>query len=138
MPRTWVWTAVVLVVIAGGSYALYMFLQPEPLPEALRYGNGHIEGTEVHVAAEVPGRVVDSRLVEGESVDAGAPLVSLDRADFVLRRDRAYIGFSDTGRRPVRQIAPTTKFAAQRNLPSSRMCAISALSAVQRKWQKSC
>lgn len=89
MPRTWVWTAVVLVVIAGGSYALYMFLQPEPLPEALLYGNGHIEGTEVHVAAEVPGRVVDSRLVEGESVDAGAPLVSLDRADFVLRRDRA-------------------------------------------------
>ncbi|WP_436639398.1 HlyD family secretion protein [Microbaculum sp. FT89] len=80
---------VALLVIAGGSYALYTFLQPQPLPEAVLYGNGHIEGSEVHVAAEVGGRVVDSRLVEGERVEVGAFLVSVDRADAVLQRDRA-------------------------------------------------
>ena len=78
-----------LAVIAGGSYALYASLQPQPLPEALLYGNGHIEGTEVRVAAEVAGRVVESGLVEGKSVDTGALLVRIDDGDLNLRRERA-------------------------------------------------
>jgi len=89
MRKTWLWTGVVLAVIAGGSYALYVYLQPQPLPEALLYGNGHIEGTEVRVATEVAGRIVESRLVEGEAVDTGAFLIGIDDADFALRRERA-------------------------------------------------
>jgi HlyD family secretion protein len=78
-----------LIVTAGGSYALYAFLQPRPLPDTLLYGNGHIEGTEVRVAAEVVGRIVESRLAEGQTVDTGALLISIDDADFVLRQERA-------------------------------------------------
>jgi len=89
MRRTWFWTGVVLAVIAGGSYALYLYLQPLPLPGQLLYGNGHIEGTEVRVAAEVGGRVVDSRLVEGETVVRGDLLVMLDDTDLALQSRRA-------------------------------------------------
>ncbi len=85
----WLWTAVVLVAIAAGSYGLYLYLSPEPLPEQIVYGNGHIEATEVQVAAEVTGRVVASVLVEGTPVRSGDALVQLDSTDLRLERDRA-------------------------------------------------
>ena len=47
----------VLVLLAGGSYGLYAYLTPPPLPDGLLYGNGHIEGTEIRVSSEVTGRV---------------------------------------------------------------------------------
>lgn len=89
MREAWLWTAAVLLAIAGGSYGLYLYLLPEPLPEQLVYGNGHIEATEVRVAAEIAGRVVESRLVEGQPVQRGDMLVRLDDADLRLERERA-------------------------------------------------
>lgn len=89
MRTTWLWTALVLGLIAGGSYGLYLYLQPEPLPGQLLYGNGHVEGTEVRVGAEVTGRVVESRLVEGAKVERGGLLVRLDDADIQLRKAQA-------------------------------------------------
>lgn len=85
----WLWTAVVLVAIAAGSYGLYLYLSPAPLPDQVVYGNGHIEATEVRVAAEVSGRVVASVLVEGTRIRAGDELVRLDSTDLRLERDRA-------------------------------------------------
>ncbi|MGD9601809.1 MAG: HlyD family secretion protein [Gammaproteobacteria bacterium] len=89
MRTAWLWTAIVLLLIAGGSYGLYVYLKPAPLPAQLLYGNGHVEGTEVKVAAEVAGRVVESRLVEGRTVTAGALLVRLDDTDPRLNKARA-------------------------------------------------
>lgn len=89
MRQTWVWTALLLALIAGGSYGGYLYLRPEPLPERLLYGNGHIEGTEVRVAVEVGARVVESRLVEGETVSRGDLLIRLDVTDLELRHRRA-------------------------------------------------
>ncbi|SMF27734.1 HlyD family secretion protein [Tistlia consotensis] len=88
MNKAWLWTGLILTLAAGGSYALYLHLQPAPLPDQLLYGNGHVEGTEVRVAAEVGGRVVESRLVEGKAVDGGALLVRIDDSDLVLRKER--------------------------------------------------
>lgn len=88
MRKTWLWTAVALVAIAGGSYALYLLLQPPRLLDQVLYGNGRIEGTEVRMSAEVGGRVVESSLQEGTTIAAGAALVTLDDTDFTLRRDR--------------------------------------------------
>lgn len=88
MQKTWLWTALVLAVIAGGSYTLYIYFRPPQMPDQLLYGNGHIEGTEVRIASEVAGRVVDSRLVEGASVDANELLVVIDDTDLVLRTER--------------------------------------------------
>lgn len=84
MRAAWLWTAAILIAIAGGSYGLYLYLIPDPLPEQVVYGNGHIEGTEVKVAAEVAGRVVESALVEGREVTKGDPLVRLDDTDLNL------------------------------------------------------
>ena len=89
MRAVWLWTAAILVVIAGGSYGLYLYLLPEPLPDQVVYGNGHIEGTEIRVAAEIAGRVVENTLVEGRRVEAGDLLVQIDDADLRLERDRA-------------------------------------------------
>lgn len=89
MRKTWLWTGMILVVIAGGSYGLYLYLRPPHLPDQVLYGNGHIEGTEIHVAAEVGGRVVESGVVEGTSVSAGALLVRIDDTDLALRKERA-------------------------------------------------
>lgn len=89
MRKTWVWTALLLALIAGGSYGAYIYLRPEALPVQLLYGNGHIEGTKVRVAAEVGAGVAESRLVEGEIVARGDLLIRLDDTDLVLRHRRA-------------------------------------------------
>jgi HlyD family secretion protein len=88
MRAAWLWTAIALVAIAGGSYGLYLYLLPKPLPEQVVYGNGHIEATEVHIAAEIPGRVVESTLVEGHHVAPGDLLAQIDTADLRLARNR--------------------------------------------------
>lgn len=89
MHKTWMWTAVILLLIAGGSYGLYVYLRPAPLPVQVLYGNGHVEGTEVRIAAEVAGRVVGSRLVEGGLVADGDLLVRLDDTEPRLNKARA-------------------------------------------------
>ena len=78
-----------MVAVAGGSYSLYAWLRPQPLPQQILYGNGHIEGTEIRVAAEVGGRVIKSDLHEGKTVTRGDPLVQLDDAELKLKLARA-------------------------------------------------
>ena len=89
MRNTWIWTALVLLVIAGGSYGIYAFLRPAPLPEQVLYANGVVEGTEIRVSAEVAGRVVENNLVEGALVAEGDLLVRLDDTDARLNKARA-------------------------------------------------
>lgn len=89
MRKTWLWTAFILIAIAAGSYGLYWYLTPRPLPEGLLYGNGHAEATEIRVASELGGRIIDSRLREGAEIAAGDLLVRLDATDLILRKQRA-------------------------------------------------
>ena len=77
----WLWAPLALLLLAIGSYLAYEALQPDPLPEGLLYANGHIEGTEVRLSAQVPGRVEEVVFDEGQTVDADALLVQLDRED---------------------------------------------------------
>lgn len=85
MNRAWLWTPALLILLAAGSYGVFRYMQPEPLPAGLLYGNGHIEGTEVRIAVEVAGRITESRLVEGRAVAQGDLLVRLDDRDFRIR-----------------------------------------------------
>lgn len=85
MTKRWLWTPVALIALAGLSYGLYQVLQPPSLPAGLLYGNGHIEGTEVTVSAEVGGTVVENRLTEGQPVQQGDLLVRLDAADLRIQ-----------------------------------------------------
>lgn len=86
---SWVWTPLLLVALAAGSYAAYRWLSPSALPDGFLYGGGRIEGTEVTIASEVTARVLDSALVEGMTVRAGQELVRLDAKDLKTQLDRA-------------------------------------------------
>lgn len=72
------WSLIGLLLISGISYGVFLATRPNPLPEGFLYGNGHIEGTEVRIASEVPGRVVEQSLTEGASVARGQTVVVID------------------------------------------------------------
>jgi len=88
----WVWMGLALASIGAGSLAAYLALRPPALPDGVLYGNGHIEGIEVRVAAEVPGRIAEMHFEEGRRVGAGDVLTRLDDEDFVLRLSQARAG----------------------------------------------
>ncbi|MCO6414523.1 MAG: efflux RND transporter periplasmic adaptor subunit [Thiogranum sp.] len=87
--KGWMWTALVVLLVAGLSYAAYEALRPAALPTGFLYGNGHIEGTEVAVSAEIAGRVVESHAVEGVAVSEGDLLVRLDDRELQARLAQA-------------------------------------------------
>ncbi len=83
--KSWVWTVLVVVLIAAASYMFYIRTLPPELEQGFLYGNGHVEGTEVNISAEVRGRVLDSNLVEGATVEQGSLLIALDKRDNIAR-----------------------------------------------------
>lgn len=86
--QSWSLTLVALFSAALLSYFLYQILQPEKLPTGFLYGNGHVEGTEIRVSAEVSGRVVKNLLQEGKKVEKGQLLVRLNNTDLKAQLDR--------------------------------------------------
>ena len=89
MNKPWLWTLIGMIGLAVISYALFLWLAPPALPEGFLYGNGRIEATEVTVSAEVSGRVLESALVEGRTVQANDLLVRLDETDLNTRLKQA-------------------------------------------------
>lgn len=89
MRKTWLWTLIGMIGLAVISYVLFLWLLPRALPEGIFYGNGRIEATEVTVSAEVGGRVLESALVEGRTVQANDLLVRLDETDLNTRLKQA-------------------------------------------------
>ena len=65
--------------------------------------SGQVEATEVQVAAQVPGRLVERRVSEGARVDKGATVAVLDTADadLALARARAERGQAEAQLRLV-------------------------------------
>lgn len=100
--RRWLWTPAVLLMLATASYLAYRALTPPPLPAGLLYGNGRIEGTEVRVSSEVPGRIVWSGLVEGKPVAAGETLLRIDPVDLSTTAARVQAEGSAVGRERAR------------------------------------
>lgn len=111
LKRTWIWTPILLVALAAGSYVTYRWLTPLALPDGLLYGGGRIEGTEVTVSSEVTARVLESVLVEGMNVRAGQELVRVDAADIQTQLDRA---------RAEREAAVREKDRLQRDLGTAQ------------------
>jgi HlyD family secretion protein len=80
MNRSWLWVLAGVLVVVVASYVFYAFTRPELLPEGFLYGSGHIEGTEIRIASEVSGRVIEQQMAEGQAVAAGATLLTIDPA----------------------------------------------------------
>ena len=51
--------------------------------------SGTVEGVEVSVASEIPGRVVEVLVAEGQAVQRGDSLFRLDEASIEVRRRKA-------------------------------------------------
>jgi HlyD family secretion protein len=60
---------------------------PAPPDDRIRV-SGHVEATEVRAAAEVSGRILELRVEEGDRVEMGALIASLDTRDAELQIDR--------------------------------------------------
>lgn len=41
MNRSWIWTLIVVLAIAGGSLTAFVMLRPPTLPPGFAYGSGH-------------------------------------------------------------------------------------------------
>jgi membrane fusion protein YbhG len=75
----------VLVIVAAALLAACADRPPE---NAIRV-SGHVEATEVHVAAEVGGRIVELKVDEGARVTSGDVIATLDSRDTELQVQRA-------------------------------------------------
>ncbi len=75
------------VITVAALAALAACRQPAPSNTILV--SGHVEATEVHVAAEVGGRLVELRVAEGDAVAPGDVIALLDTRDIELQIGRA-------------------------------------------------
>jgi HlyD family secretion protein len=135
--RAWLTTPLFLLLLAAGSYGLYVYLTAQPLPDGLLYGNGHIEGTEVRVSSEVTGRVIESRLVEGKAVAAGDLLVRIDDTDSRIQLNQSQAAKADLDQLRARQeteLVPLRHHlsTAQADLERYRSLKESGVASVQR------
>lgn len=70
-----------LLVAAGGAYISYRTLNARQLPPGFLSGNGRIEANEIDVAAKYAARIATVHVQEGDLVEAGAVLATLDTRD---------------------------------------------------------
>ncbi|WP_303784572.1 HlyD family secretion protein [Azovibrio restrictus] len=73
-----------LLVLAALAAAWWV-LRPAPLPEWIAAGNGRLEAMEVDVATKVAGRLLTLGPKEGDRVEAGQVVATLDAEDLAAR-----------------------------------------------------
>jgi HlyD family secretion protein len=76
--RSTLWVMAAVLLLAVGGYLGYLAFRAPELPPEVLYGSGRIEATQVQLASEIPGRVTDNRLIEGQHVRAGEELLRLN------------------------------------------------------------
>jgi HlyD family secretion protein len=81
-------TPVIAAVVIGAA-TLSLAGCREKAPADLIRVSGYVEATEVRVAPEVGGRLVDLKVAEGDRVKAGDVIAQLDTADIALALQRA-------------------------------------------------
>jgi HlyD family secretion protein len=81
VPHTYRCLAFALALIAGGC-------APDT-PENMLRVSGHVEATEVHAAAEAGGRILELRAAEGDRLDRGDVIATVDTRDTELQIRRA-------------------------------------------------
>src|SRR2546426_791773 len=82
--------AAVVVVVALGGFAVWRFvLAPPALPPGVLAVSGRIEGDDSAVAAKTSGRIREIRVREGDRVEAGQGVATLDDGQGRAREDQA-------------------------------------------------
>ncbi len=83
----------ILAAVAVGAALLWSELRPRGLGEGFASGNGRIEATEIDIATQNPGRVLEITVKEGDFVQPGQVLARMDTAvlDAQLNQARAQV-----------------------------------------------
>jgi HlyD family secretion protein len=68
----------IIIVAAGGGAAAYLYLSKPALPPGFAGGNGRLEAKQVDIATKYPGRIKTVLADEGDTVDAGQIVATMD------------------------------------------------------------
>jgi HlyD family secretion protein len=81
---------VLLAVLAGAGFAIWKaFFSTPPVPDSIVLLSGRIEGDDSAIAPKTSGRILEIRVREGDSVQAGDTIAVLDDLQIRAREDQA-------------------------------------------------
>lgn len=95
---------VLILAALGAAYAAWRLRTPE-LPQGVAFGNGRLEATEVDVATKVGGRLATLTPHEGDRVEKGQIVATLDAEDIAaqLRAAEAQVRQAQEATRETRE-----------------------------------
>lgn len=79
--RPWIVAAIVAAAVGTGGYFYWQQQLAATLPEGLASGNGRIEAVQVDISTRIAGRVKEIPAKEGDLVQPGEQLASIDTAE---------------------------------------------------------
>ncbi len=88
-----VFLSILVIAITISFYFVFNYLQPKELSKEFAQGNGRIETTQVDISAKLSGRLLDIPVEEGDIVEKGQLLATLDtkELDAKLQEALAYV-----------------------------------------------
>jgi len=72
------WIVLATTVLAAAAGLAWWHIKPAPLPPGLAVANGRIEATQIDIAAKLPGRVQDVLVMEGDFIEQGQVIATMD------------------------------------------------------------
>ena len=87
--------AVVIAIVAAGVILWQLFFATPAIPASIVAVSGRIEGDDSAVASKTTGRILEVRVREGDTVNAGDPIAFLDDAQIRAREDQAHAALSE-------------------------------------------
>ena len=108
-----------VVLIAAAILIWKIFFAAPPIPKSIVVVSGRIEGDDSAVASKTTGRILEVRVREGDSVNAGDTIAVLDDAQIRAREDQARDALSEAeakGAAAQEQIAVLQEQLAQSRL----------------------
>ena len=91
------WIALAIAILVAAAVGLaWWYMKPPPLPPGLAVANGRIEATQIDVASKLPGRVQDVLVVEGDFVEKGQVVATMDTQAFQAELHQAEAQITQT------------------------------------------
>ncbi len=107
--RTWIAIAVVIVAAASAGYFYWQDQLNSRLPNGIAFGNGRIEAVQVDISTKIAGRVQEVFANEGDLVQPGQKVATIDTAQLVAQYLKAQADIASA----ESQVAAAEAFIAQ-------------------------
>jgi HlyD family secretion protein len=87
--RKWILLGWVVLALAAAGLFAWEMLKPKKLADGFASGNGRIEAVEIDIASKAPGRLAEILVDEGDFVQRGQVLASMDVSVLHAQHDEA-------------------------------------------------